>query len=293
MRQGIEKAADAPPKNFRALIEGFRSKEIVPGSQYIAFIGAHYDDESIGIGAHIPQMPWCSIIHVTDSAPADPALWKGGYASAEEYSDHRRGEMMSALDIAGHVGPRSGLQIPDQTAVFKMAEITERLAEEFRNRKIKIAITHAFEGGHPDHDAAAFAVHAAAAILRGEGTDITVVEAPFYRLKSPDDPDFGAGEPDVNQRFEPLPETEVEVLRLDSRQIALKRALYGAHASQARVMAEMSTDVETLRIAPSYDFSSAAHGGRLSHIYARNGIDSVRWSELATDALYRLRLASS
>ena len=38
-----------------------------------------------------------------------------------------------------------------------------------------VVLTHAYEGGHPDHDAVAFAVHRAA-----RRTSAAVVEMPFY-----------------------------------------------------------------------------------------------------------------
>ena len=41
-------------------------------------------------------------------------------------------------------------------------------------------LTHAYEGGHPDHDAVAFAV-AAAVRVAGRAADTTIVEMPFYR----------------------------------------------------------------------------------------------------------------
>ncbi|MBY0538973.1 PIG-L family deacetylase [Patescibacteria group bacterium] len=292
MKQNYENVGDLPPKNANAFFEALKSREIIPGNQYIAFVGAHYDDESSLIGAQIPLMPLSSIIHTTDSAPLDPRFWAEKHASAEEYSAHRRTEVTRALNIAGHVGPRSTPHISDQTAAFNLVELTRGLVEEFRSKKIQIAITHAYEGGHPDHDATAFAVHAAAAILRKEGGSLSIVEAPSYRLKNPDDHDFGVGEIDVNQRFEHYPGSTPVVFYLTPEQIALKQALFAAHSSQAHVMAEMSTDTEQFRVAPNYDFTHAAHGGRLSHIYARNGITPERWSELAGEALRQLGLSA-
>jgi LmbE family N-acetylglucosaminyl deacetylase len=292
MKLNSERLSEAAPANATALFEALRTKEVIPGNQHIAFVGAHHDDESIAIGAHIPLMPLSSMIHITNSAPSDPAFWADRFASAEEYAAYRHSEVTKALDIAGHVGPRATFGISDQEAAFNLTEITQRLVTEFRTKQIEIAITHTYEGGHPDHDATAFAVHAAAAILRKEGRDISVVEAPFYRLKNPDDPDFGAGEVDVNQRFEPHSGSAPEVLRLSPQQVALKRALFEALSSQAHVLAEMNTDVEELRPASNYNFMHAAHGGRLSHIYARNGITSERWSELVADALNRLGLSA-
>lgn len=292
MKQNFERVGDNPPKNAHALFEVLKTREVIPGNQYVASVWAHYDDESSLIGAHIPQMPLSSIIHTTDSAPTDPRFWAEKHASAEDYSAHRHHEVTKALDIAGHVGPRSTSHVSDQTAAFNMAEITRGLVEEFRSKKIQIAITHSYEGGHPDHDATAFAVHAAVALLRKEGQNISIVEAPSYRLKNPDDHDFGVGEIDVNQRFESHPATTPVVFHLTPEQIALKRALFEAHSSQAHVMAEMSTDIEQLRAAPNYDFIHAAHGGRLSHIYARNGITPAVWSELVEEALRHLNLSS-
>jgi LmbE family N-acetylglucosaminyl deacetylase len=43
------------------------------------------------------------------------------------------------------------LDIPYQTAAFHMVEIAKRLRNFLRG--FDVVLTHAFEGGHPDHDA--------------------------------------------------------------------------------------------------------------------------------------------
>ena len=42
-----------------------------------------------------------------------------------------------------------------------LTELAHRLREILEREKPQAVITHAYEGGHPDHDAAAFAVRAA------------------------------------------------------------------------------------------------------------------------------------
>src|SRR4029077_3455583 len=53
----------------------------------------------------------------------------------------------------------------DQQAAFRLAELARRLAALFAERGIAVVLTHACEGGHPDHDAVAFAVHGAARLF--------------------------------------------------------------------------------------------------------------------------------
>ena len=43
-----------------------------------------------------------------------------------------------------------------------------------------LVLTHAYEGGHPDHDAVAFAVSGGGAARGSDAADTTVVEMPFY-----------------------------------------------------------------------------------------------------------------
>ena len=76
---------------------------------------------------------------------------------------------MLALGLASP-GPAAGqatprfveLRVADQGASERMSEIAARLVDLFARHGASVVITHAYEGGHPDHDATAFAVHAAA-----------------------------------------------------------------------------------------------------------------------------------
>src|SRR5690606_11550897 len=120
---------------------------------------------------------------VTDGAPANLEDARGaGFATAAEYAHARRRELDNALDIAGV--PRGALvtlDIPDQQVARRLVEVTPRLMQVVEARKLGVLFTHAYEGGHPDHDATAFAVHAAAQLLEAKGRALLIVEMPYYR----------------------------------------------------------------------------------------------------------------
>ena len=79
----------------------------------------------------------------------------------------RQQEARSALALLG-VDPSQIVELGfvDQEAIFNLPELAEKLAETLTQVSAKIVFTHPYEGGHPDHDATAFAVHAAQRLLR-------------------------------------------------------------------------------------------------------------------------------
>jgi LmbE family N-acetylglucosaminyl deacetylase len=240
---------------------------------------AHQDDESIAFGAQIPRFPGCVMVHVTDGAPNDPKEWKG--RTRNEYAELREQEMHAALDNAGHTGERHSFGSPDQQAAFKLEENAHALAELFKKNRTAFVMTHAYEGGHPDHDATAFIVHAAKRLLEKEGIAISIIEAPLYRMQ---------GARSVRQRFIPAVGARIHTFRLDGKERALKEKLYAAHASQSGVLSTMSTTTEWLREAPHYDFTTAPNGGNLSRIFRSAGIGKTAWEDMAREALDTLDL---
>jgi LmbE family N-acetylglucosaminyl deacetylase len=140
------------------------------------------------------------------------------------------------------------LDIPDQETVFNLPWIALELARIAEGHGIALFLTHAFEGGHADHDATAFAVHGAAALCP---EPLPVVEMPFYHWRD--------GRM-VHQRFAASAPGET-VLRLDPRQRALKRRMLSAHRTQREVLNGFALDVERFRPAPAYDFSSPRNDG--------------------------------
>jgi N-acetylglucosamine malate deacetylase 2 len=251
-------------------------RAIAPNAE-VAVVVAHFDDEVIGFGAQFRRFPGCLTVHVTDSAPMAPTQGP----TRERNAVLRADEARRALALAGHEGARETLGVTDLTAAFHLADIARALERLFARDEIRFVLTHAYEGGHPDHDAVAFAVHAAKRLLSGQGQAVNVIEAPFYRMED------GRS---LRQDFVPAESCETVVLSLDEDARALKRRLFAVYESQKDVLAGMSTEREWLRAAPAYDFARLPNGGRLHRLYGDAAIAPERWPALTAEALRTLGL---
>src|SRR5205823_603173 len=72
------------------------------------------------------------------------------------------------------------LGLADQEAAFSMAATARRLARVIVTLGSDVVITHPYEGGHPDHDAVAFAAHAAVELARARGHAVALGEMTSY-----------------------------------------------------------------------------------------------------------------
>ena len=260
------------------------SVETIPADR-IAIVVAHPDDETIGIGGQLSRLRGVTIVHVTDGAPRNGAGAQAhGFATPEAYAAARREELRAALALADvPEAALVSLGIPDQEASLRLSDITGRLVAFVRERGVDLVVTHAFEGGHPDHDATALAVHAAAALLRGEGLAPAIVEMPLYHL--------GLSGWTV-QRFAAgagPPELEIQLGDEPRRR---KQAMLDAHVTQRQVLSMVAADVERFRPAQAYDFTVLPNEGRLLYDLHGWGMTGTRWQSLATAALHDLGLGA-
>jgi N-acetylglucosamine malate deacetylase 2 len=258
------------------------AEEAIPADRS-ALVVAHPDDETLGLGAQLPRLRGLTIVYVTDGAPRDAKdATAHGFAGREDYAAARLREVEAALAYAG-IGPEAlvNLDVPDQEASLRLPQITRSLADLFSERRIEIAFTHAYEGGHPDHDATAFAVHAACQLLSMTGSGVGLVEMPFYRAE-------GTGW--VRQSFIANRAHPELAIRLNEAQRGLKRRMIDAHETQCGTLAPFSLEWERFRAAPIYDFTVLPNGGDLLYERYPWGMTGARWRDLARQAIAVLRL---
>ena len=280
MRAAERSDIDARAARF---LDALRNRRTIPAER-IAVVVAHADDETIGVGAQLPRLPGICIAHVTDGAPRNLAdAMRYGFATAEAYAAARAAELRAAMSLAGVPAEALvNLGHADQEAALHLVEIARELAAFFAERRIEIVLTHPYEGGHPDHDATAFAVHAACALLRRKGDAApAVIEMAFYHAGT-------AGM--VAQRFVPEPDAPETLIALDPEDRAFKARMMAAHVTQTETLAAFSADAERFRPAPRYDFRALPNGGNLHYARYDWGMTGERWLELVERACEALGL---
>lgn len=224
------------------------SSSTLPLPRMLLFF-AHPDDEVLAIGGRLERLRSSRLLTITDGAPANGAdAHHHGFASLQEYKDARKSELLDALAHAGlsaEVAPTFARQVPDQGASFDLEPLARQIAAEVDKFKPEAVMTHPYEGGHPDHDACAFAVHAAVRLL---GLDLPVLEAPFYHAGP-------GGSMQTGAFLARDPEVEALSYELTPEEQTRKAERLACFRSQAETLAQFRVDREVFRLAPRYDFT--------------------------------------
>jgi LmbE family N-acetylglucosaminyl deacetylase len=203
---------------------------------------AHPDDESIGCGILLQRIADAGIILCTDGSPRIARPW---YArtlrNPRLYAKRRLAEFNAAVRIAGvrRISTMAGIHDQMLYSSLERAAINiSRVLEEYRPDAI---LTHAFEGGHPDHDACAFLANWA-----GHRFSLPVWEMPLYFRPTP-------SASLIYQHFLSSNGTEV-TLRPCPSELRKKELMLSQHRSQAGVVSEFDRTLEVFRPQPAYDF---------------------------------------
>jgi len=238
----------------------------------VVIVVAHPDDETIGLGAQLGNLRNPLLVHTTDGAPRSLLDARGVYARI------RREELASALDVGGAASTvLREVGLADQEASYHMAELTGLLSGLFAERRPEVVLTHPYEGGHPDHDATAFAVHNAIHTMKRENIPVPVL-VEFTSYHAGDDRM-------ITGEFLPFEGCSDVAFVLTSEARERKQKMLDCFCSQREVLRNFSVDYEQFRIAPPYDFSAPPHAGALFYEGFDWGMTGERWRNLANEAL--------
>jgi len=197
---------------------------------------------------------------------------RGIYPSAEAYGACRQRELDSVLSRAGiRKDRRYQLGGTDQRCARMLSRLTCELRDLLDRLTPDVLLTHPYEGGHPDHDAAAFVAQAACRLLERPPARL---EFTSYHCR---DGQFecAAFLPDQDQGVR---------AHLDEAQRAFKRVLLAEYVSQQRTLAHFTPDAERFRAAPEYEFSNPPHPPPVHYDMYPWGMDSATFRHLAVEA---------
>jgi LmbE family N-acetylglucosaminyl deacetylase len=241
-----------------------------------AVVVAHPNDEIVGAGCLISKISPISVLHVSDGVSQ---MFENAYLRAH-CAETRRRECIRALNLANV--PADNVvewQLQPFMAPYQLEGLSEKLLKFFRKISPEVVLTHAYEGGHPDHDATAFAVHAAVRRLLTRLKPPAIYEMAIYP---------------GNNGLSKVPEflfdasRESTTLVLDATAVKLKRQMFECFTTQREVMANTPLGPEKFREAPIYDFRLPPHFGKLHYEKLEFGITGKEWRSLARQALKTL-----
>ncbi len=220
---------------------------------------SHPGDEAVGMGGQLGVMEDVILVHITDGAPRTRPDWK-------IYARTLRAEVLAAARIAGIPARRcveAGLAANE--ASQHLVELTCYLTGLLADLQPDLVFTHAYEGGHPDHDAAAFAVHHAVQLqTRPPLLLIEFTSSPRNRFLN----DEGA----------------ITRAPLSDEQKVLKRCMMSCLTSREFAQPAEPPQSEEFRVAPEYDFSRPPAPGPLLYEQSSPLMDGRTWRRLAGHA---------
>lgn len=242
-------------------------------------IVAHPADEVVGAGCLISKLVDVTILHVTDGAPRDMQDAKAaGFEEPAEYAEARRNECLAALAIA-HV-PKDRVvdfAVADHCASHCLADLTKKIATFLQQSEADIVVTHPYEGGHPDHDATAFATHAALRLMKESGFKPPAL----FEMALHPSPDFKAKVPE----FLPGSDCETTTLLLDKPAQELKQKMFACLETQRETLKVSPVGPEKFRQPADYDFSAPPQDGKLHYENFDWAPTKAEWQSLAREAL--------
>ena len=254
----------------------FGSRELARQTRCVVIV-AHPDDDVVGAGGLISRLDNVKVLHITDGVPKNGYAFDTGAVKESASARTRRLESRTALALANVPAEQIvEFGLSTEQAPLELAELARRIASFLRQSAPDVVLTNPYEGGDPDHDATAFATHAALRLLRQSGfKPPSVFEIALYPT------------PDGNKRvldFLPSEAAEITTLLLDKKARDLKRQMFACFTSQPNLHRENSFGRERFRRPPRYNFAAPPNGGKFNYERVAAGVDCVAWQELVRKA---------
>jgi LmbE family N-acetylglucosaminyl deacetylase len=243
-----------------------------------AVIVAHPNDEVVGSGFLISKLAEVFVLHISNGFPHLDAEVKANNIEKEnEYAEQRRRECYAALQIASVPNDNvTELNVPQFSIPFQLVALTKEVLKFLQRTSPQIILTHAYEGGHPDHDATAFATHAAVRLLTENGLKAPAIfEMALYPGKS--------GLSKVPE-FLHSPARESTTLSLNRDAQDLKLKMFNCFKTHRQIFEISPLGPERFRESPGYDFTQPPHEGELYYENFDWGMTGEDWRALATEA---------
>jgi LmbE family N-acetylglucosaminyl deacetylase len=223
---------------------------------------------------------------LTYGSPLDTsAATRAGFPSAPAYARARLRELSGALELLPNGPPEWFLLgFTDQEVAPRLIDAVAAVRGVVDTFRASVVITHPYEGGHPDHDAAAFAAQMALRALPHTGAP-QLLEMTSYHWTGTA---LRSGE--FLASAEP-----VATLELDDDLRAMKERMLRCFTSQRGIIDALQIPAhERFRRAPHYDFNvPPAAPDRIFYDRLHWRIDSTRWRQYVLEALRALDAAPS
>jgi LmbE family N-acetylglucosaminyl deacetylase len=243
--------------------------EMFASASRVLIVAAHPDDETIGAAGLIQRLltrqTTVGIVHLTDGAVRE---------SDANYSETRRLELQRALGCLPQAPEQLFLRFSDQDLSFRLVELVASIASVVDAWQPSMVVTHPYEGGHPDHDAAALAVW-----IAGRRVTPRPAHAEFTSYHFD-------GQAMRTGRFLTVDDSVV-ALPLEACELATKQRMLATFVSQQETLRwfQPVPPQEHFRPAPSYDFHRPPHDPPLFYDFFQWGIGSAEWGRRAAELL--------
>lgn len=236
----------------------------IPGRHLL--VTAHPDDETISAAGLLCRVTDARIVQLTTGSDDRHAA----------VTTLRRRERDAACAAAGWPWPILDAGVPGRAAHQHLAALLAVV--ETALVEVDVVWTHPYEGGHLDHETAAWLVQTA-----GARTGTLRMEFASYHA-TPMRQTFGDFWPDPRVRAVHVP--------LDAATWGRKRAALDAYASQASILRKFPTPgIEAYRAAPVYDFTRRPPPPRCRWDVKKYAPSTATWRETIAAATLAIRRA--